>query len=72
MAIAEHSQDTNHHICMEDAKVISIEDHYNKRRIREAIEIEKHPQNLNRDNGLDLFNSWKPLIQTLRNNENSY
>ena len=31
LAIAEHSQDTNHHICMEDAKVIATEDHSNKR-----------------------------------------
>ena len=70
-AIAEHSQDTNHHICIEDAKIIATEDHYNKRRIREAIEIEKHPQNLNRDDGLALCNSWKPLIQILRKSENS-
>ena len=55
---------------MEDAKVIATEDHYNKRRIREAIDIEKHPQNINRDDGLDLSNSWKPLIQTLRKNDN--
>ena len=69
-AIAEHSQDTNHHICREYSKVIAIEDHYNRRRIREAIKIEKHPQNINKDDGLDLSNSWKPLIQTLRKNEN--
>ena len=38
-AIAEKYQDTNHHICMEDAKVIATEDHYNKICIREAIEM---------------------------------
>ena len=27
---------------MEDAKFIALEDHYNERKIREAIEIEKH------------------------------
>ena len=32
-AIAEHSQKTNHHICIEDAKVIAIEENYNKRRV---------------------------------------
>ena len=69
-AIAEYSQNTNHHICMEAAKVIATKDHYNKTPIREAIQIEKHSQNLNRDDGLDLSNSWKPLIQTLRKNEN--
>ena len=54
-----------------DAKIIATEDHYNKICIREAIEIEKHPQNINRDDGLDLCNSWKPLIQILRKSENS-
>ena len=69
--IVEHSQNTNHQICIEYAKVIATEDHYNKRHIRESIEIEKHPQNLKRDDGLDLCNSWKPLIQILRKSENS-
>ena len=68
-AIAEYSQNTNHHICIEDAKVIAMEYHYNKRRIREAIDIEKHPQNINRHDGLDLCNST--LIQILRKSENS-
>ena len=68
-AIAEHSQNTNHQICIEYAKVIAMEYHYNKRRIREAIEIEKHPQNINRHDGLDLCNST--LIQILRKSENS-
>ena len=45
------------------------EEHYNKRRILEAVEIEKHPNNFNRDDGLVLSDLWKPLIRKLRNNE---
>ena len=56
---------------MEDARVITLEDYYNKRRICEANEIEKHPKNFNKDGGLILCNSWKPLIHPLKNKTTS-
>ena len=58
---------TNHHVCIEEAKVLAIEENYNKRRIREAIEIEKHPKKFNRDDGLTLGDTWKPIIHSLQN-----
>jgi hypothetical protein len=47
---------------LEDIKILAKEDHFLKRRIREAIEIIKHPNNLNRDNGLEINENWIPLI----------
>jgi len=34
--------------------------------IRGAIEIEMHPNNMNRDGGFNLSKLWKPLIQKLK------
>ena len=48
---------------MEDAKLISKEYHYLKRKIKEAIEIEKKKNNMNHDDGLNIINTWKPLIK---------
>ena len=64
--MAEHSSRTNHHVCIEEAKIIALEEHYNKRCIREAIEIEKHPRNFNREDGLILCEAWKPIIHAIR------
>jgi predicted GIY-YIG superfamily endonuclease len=61
-ALAEHSLTTKHHVLLEDTKILAKEDHLLKSRIREAIEIIKNPNNLNRDNGLEMSDSWIPLI----------
>jgi len=52
---------------MEEFKLVKKRDHYLKRKIEEAIEIEKMKNNLNRGGGLKLRNTYKPLLEILKN-----
>ena len=61
-ALAEHAENTNHHICIEEAKVIARIDHFHHRKLREALEIEKRPVNLNRDDGWNINRCWIPAL----------
>lgn len=67
LALAEHSLTTKHHMCLGDTKILANEDHFFKRQIRESMEIIKHPNNLNRENGLEISENWFPLIYHRRN-----
>ena len=61
-ALAEHSRKTNHHICVEDSQVVAKIDHYHHRKLREAIEIVKNPNNLNHDDGWKISDNWIPIL----------
>lgn len=63
LALAEHAYSSSHYICMQHAKLIHKEDHYLKGRVKEAIKIEKSSNNMNKDDGLKLSSSWKPLLR---------
>ena len=61
-AIAEHFHNTNHSIDFENTKVIAKIDNYRDRTIREAIEIIKHPNNINKEDGYRLSKNWHPAL----------
>ena len=63
-AIAQHYNETGHEIFMKDAIPIANISNYRERIIREAIEIRKHPYNINREDGYRLSRIWDGLFHT--------
>jgi hypothetical protein len=61
-ALAEHSIDLGHRIQFYDTSILATKTRYMDHIIRETIEIELHPNNMDRDVGFCISKSWKPLM----------
>ena len=56
--LAEHAEKTKHQMCIEEAKVTAKVVQFHHRKFREAIEIERRPNNLNRDDCWKISSCW--------------
>ena len=61
--VSEHSNATCHYPLWDEVKFIDRDPHWYTRRIKEAIHIRLHPDNINRDNGIEIPEAWMPTIK---------
>jgi hypothetical protein len=64
--MAKHSTDMGHNIQFQDTRILVTKTGCMKHVIREAIETELQPDNMNREEGFPLSKAWKPLLQTMK------
>jgi len=60
-ALWEHNTGREHEILFDKTTIIANIISYFLRKYREAIKIQKHPINLNRDNDYNINKIWKTL-----------
>nr|XP_054766136.1 uncharacterized protein LOC129273118 [Lytechinus pictus] len=61
-AVAEHAWNADHPPNWDEVSCIAQDKHWYTRRVKEAIQIRLHPNNVNRDNGIDIPEEWFPTI----------
>jgi len=62
-AVSEHANKAGHHPLWNEVKFIDQDSHWYARRVKEAIHIRLHPDNINRDNGIEIPEAWIPTIK---------
>ena len=67
-ALLEHNIETGHQILFNKTITIANITLYFLTKCREAIQIQKHPNSLNRDNGYNLNKIWKTILPVIKTN----
>ena len=62
-AVSEHANETGHLPLWNQVKFIDRDPHRYTRRVKEAIQIRLHSNNINRDNGIEIPEAWMPTIR---------
>ena len=66
-AVSENGNNTGHSPLWGEVKFINRDPHWYTRRVKEAIHIKLHPNNINRDSGIEIPEAWIPTIKTHNN-----
>ena len=61
--VSEHANETGHIPIWSKIKFIDRDPYWYTRRVKEAIHIRLHPNNINRDSGIDIPEAWIPTIK---------
>ena len=62
-AVSEHANETGHLPIWKEVKLIDRDPHWYTRRVKEAIHTRLHPNNINRDSGIEIPEAWIPTIR---------
>ena len=62
-AVSEYAHNTGHKPLWNEVKFIDRDPYYYTRRVKEAIQIRLHPDNTNRDSGIEIPEAWMPKIK---------
>ena len=62
-AVSEYSNATGHYPLWDKVKFTDRDPHWYTRRVKEAIDIRLHPDNINRDNGVERSETCMPMIK---------
>ena len=62
-AVSEHANEMGHLPIWKEVKFIDRDPHWYTRRVKEAIHIRLHPNNINRDSGIEIPEAWIPTIR---------
>ena len=62
-AVSEHANETRHLPIWKEVKFIDRYPHWYTRRVKEAIHIRLHRNNINRDSGIEIPGAWIPTIR---------
>ena len=65
--VSEHANNTGHKLLWNEVKFIDLDPYYYKRRVKEVIHIGLHPNNINRDSGIEIPKAWMPTIKKHNN-----
>ena len=63
-AVSEQAHKTCHYPLWNEVKFIDRDSHWYTRRVKEAMHIRLHPNNINRDSGIEILEAWILTIKT--------
>jgi len=67
-AVSEHAHNTGHYPLWDEVKLVEGDPHWYTLRVKEAIHIRLHSNNINRDSGTEIPEAWKPTMTKHNNN----
>ena len=66
-AVSEHANETGHKPLWNEVKFIDRDNQWYTRKVKEAIHIRLHPNNISRDNEIEIPEAWMPTIKKHNN-----